>query len=155
MLCMKKCNYIVCLACCFVVAFATTSFSSCKTKKAPYILQTPKVGKLEEKIVVVQVCDKFQMSYNGLSCMVYFSDDSSSSYVTEIDGKIEVRVPIGEVEIEKIVYDFSTYRSRSGQLLASRDFKLATRVPSSSLAKTTVVQGNFSSTVKNLFVLVR
>lgn len=148
-------NYVVRLFCCFLVVLAFSSFSSCKTKKAPFVLQKPSTKKGEEKIVVVQVCDKFQMSYNGLPCIVYFSDSSAVPYTTEIDGKIAVKVPIGDVEIEKIVYDFSTYAPRSGQLLASRDFKLATRIPSSHESRTTVVEGTFSSEVKNLFVLVR
>lgn len=153
--CMLKRNYVIFVVFCFLVMFMGSFLSSCKTKKAPFVLQVPKIEKLEEKTVVVQVCDKFQMSYNGLSCTVYFSDDSSASYTTAIDGKIAVKVPIGDVEIEKIEYDFSTYKPRAGQLLASKDFKLATRILSSPLAKATIVEGTFSSEIKNLFVLVR
>lgn len=152
---MGRYNRVTFIACCFLFILAVTALSSCKTKKAPYVLQAPPVEKNEEKVVVVQVCDKFQMSYNGLPSVVYFSDGSSSPYTTAIDGKIAVKVPMGSVEIEKIVYDFSAYAPRSGQLLASRDFKLATRILSSPMSKTVVVEGTFNSEVKNLFVIVR
>ena len=152
---MMKVKYRIYLACCFFAMCLVASFSSCKTKKAPFVLQEPPIKKVEEKIVVVQVCDKFQMSYNGLPCVVYFSDDSTASYTTAIDGKVDIKVPIGEVEIKKIIFDFSSYRTQPGQLLASRDFKLATRIPSSAQSKTTTVEETFSSEVQNLFVLVR
>lgn len=148
---MRTFNYIAFVICCFLAIFIELSFPSCKTKKAPYVLKKP----LIEKTVVVQVCDKFQMSYNGLACTVYFSDGSSSAYTTKIDGKVEVKVPMGNVEIEKIVYNFGSYKQNAGQLLASRDFKIATRVPSSPLSNLVVVEATFSSEVKNLFVLVR
>jgi len=160
---MTKRDCIIFIIYCFFAVIAGSFMCSCKTKKAPFVLEKPEIKKVAEKIVVVQVCDKFQMSYNGLACVVYFSNGSSASYTTAIDGKIAIRVPIVDspennletVEIEKIIYNFAGYASHPGQLLASRDFKLATRIPSSPLATTTTVEGVFSSEVKNLFVLVR
>lgn len=120
----------------------------CKTKKAPMVT-------LRERTIVVQVCDKFQMSYDGLPCNVYFSDGTNASYTTAIDGRIIVKLSDALISIEKIVYNFSGYRQRSGTLLAKEDFKMATRIPSNQSSSEVVVPNPFSDKVKNLFVLVR
>ncbi|MGP1437836.1 MAG: hypothetical protein ACTTKH_02045 [Treponema sp.] len=123
--------------------------SNCKTKKAPPMLV------LREHTVVIQVCDKFQMSYDGLPCFVYFSDGTNIPYTTAIDGKIIVKLNNPLVSIEKVVYNFATYTPRAGTLLAKEDFKLATRIPSKATAKEVMVPSPFSDKTKNLFVLVR
>lgn len=130
----------------FIILFV---FSNCKTKKVHPMLV------LREHTVVIQVCDKFQMSYDGLSCLVYFSDGTSVPYTTAIDGRIIVKLNTPLISIEKVVYDFSNYRPRVGTLLAKEDFKLATRIPSKATAMEVVVPSPFSDKVKNLFVLVR
>ncbi len=129
----------------FIILF---SFSNCKTKKAPVIA-------LMERTVVIQVCDKFQMSYDGLPCCVYLSDGSNKVYTTAIDGRIIIKLTSPLTSIEKVVYDFKNYIHRAGTLLAKEDFKIATRIPSKPTANEVIVPSPFSDKVKNLFVLVR
>ena len=134
----------------FLIGLCLVLFSmiGCKTKKAPTIT-------LRERTFVIQVCDKFQMSYDGLPCNVYFSDETSMFYTTAIDGKIIVKLSDPLVSIEKVVYNFVSYRQRAGTLLAKEDFKIATRILSKSTSKEITVPSPFSDKVKNLFVLVR
>ena len=134
----------------FLIGLCLVLFSmiGCKTKKAPTIT-------LRERTFVIQVCDKFQMSYDGLPCNVYFSDGTSMFYTTAIDGKIVVKLSDPLVSIEKVVYNFVSYRQRAGTLLAKEDFKIATRIPSKPTSKEVTVPSPFSDKVKNLFVLVR
>ena len=134
----------------FIVSLLTTP--SCKTKKAPLKLS---VKLPPARTVVVQVCDKFQMSYDGLSCTVYFTNGSSSPYRTAIDGKITINLPFPQTNIEKIVYDFTGYAQKAGTLLAKEDYKMAKKITSNKLNKTVVIQDTFSSKNKNLFVLIR
>lgn len=135
---------------CFFIALVLTLFSliGCKTKKAPIVT-------LRERTFVVQVCDKFQMSYDGLPCNVYLSDGTVASYTTAIDGRIIVKLSDPLVSIEKIVYNFLFYRQKAGTLLAKEDFKIATRIPSKTTSKEVTLPAPFSDKVKNLFVLVR
>ena len=130
----------------FSILFA--SFFSCKTKKAPLNL-------VISRTVVIQVCDKFQMSYDGLNCVVHFTDGSSSQYRTATDGKITVKLPSMQINIEKVVYDFTGYVQRGGTLLAKEDYKMAKKITSNKLSNTVVVEDTFSSKAKNLFVLIR
>ena len=135
---------------CFFIALVLTLFSlsGCKTKKAPIVT-------LRERTFVVQVCDKFQMSYDGLPCNVYFSDGTTAFYTTAIDGRIIVKLSDPLVSIEKIVYNFLSYKQRAGTLLAKEDFKLATRILSKPTLNEVTVPNPFSDKTKNLFVLVR
>lgn len=132
----------------FCLCFVTLSLIACKTKKAPTIT-------LRERTVIIQVCDKFQMSYDGLPCNVYFSDGTSAYYSTAIDGRIIVKISNPLINIEKVVYNFLSYRQSAGTLLAKEDFKMATRIPSNAMSKEVTVSALFSDKVKNLFVLVR
>ena len=134
----------------FFIGFSIILFlvASCKTKKAPSIT-------LRERTFIIQVCDKFQMSFDGLPCNVYFSDGSEATYTTAIDGRIIVKINDPLVSIEKVIYNFLSYRPRAGTLLAKEDFKMATRIPSKSTSKEVTVSAIFSDKVKNLFVLVR
>jgi len=136
----------------FLFAIPLLCLLSCKTKKAPLKLS---LDFIPARTVVVQVCDKFQMSYDGLNCIAYFTDGSSSPYQTAIDGKITVKLQSMQINIEKIVYDFTGYVQRSGTLLAQADYKMAKKITSSKLSNTVVVEDTFSSETKNLFVLVR
>ena len=134
----------------FLIGLCLILFSmiGCKTKKAPTIT-------LRERTFVIQVCDKFQMSYDGLPCNVYFSDGTSTFYTTAIDGRIIVKLSDPLISIERIVYNFLSYKQRAGTLLAKEDFKLATRIPSRPTSSEVIVPNPFSDKVKNLFVLVR
>lgn len=120
----------------------------CKTKKAPIVT-------LRERTFVIQVCDKFQMSYDGLPCNVYFSDGTNTSYTTAIDGRIIVKLSDPLISIEKVVYNFLSYRQSAGTLLAKEDFKIATRISSKPTSKEVTVPSPFYDKIKNLFVLVR
>lgn len=134
----------------FILSLILVIFSSfaCKTKKVPTVT-------LRERTFVIQVCDKFQMSYDGLPCNVYFSDGTSTFYTTAIDGRIIVKLSDPLISIERIVYNFLSYKQRAGTLLAKEDFKLATRIPSRPTSSEVIVPNPFSDKVKNLFVLVR
>ena len=132
----------------FLGLFLTLCLFGCKTKKAPIVI-------LRERTFVIQVCDKFQMSYDGLPCSVYFSDGTNALHTTATDGKIIVKLSNPLIKIEKVVYNFTSYRQRAGTLLAKEDFKLAVRIPSSLASKEVTVANPFSDKVKNLFVLVR
>lgn len=133
----------------FIVLVLTFfSLSGCKTKKAPIVI-------LRERTFIIQVCDKFQMSYDGLPCNVYLSDGTIAPYTTAIDGRIIVKLSDPLISIEKIVYNFLFYRQKAGTLLAKEDFKMATRIPSKTTSKEVIVIAPFSDKVKNLFVLLR
>lgn len=146
-MCYKQNNFLKKLTIILTFLFVLFTFA-CKTKKVPFVARM-------ERTVIVQVCDKFQMSYDGLPCIVYFSDGTEMPYTTSIDGKITIKISMIEIEIEKIVYDFSNYKPRSAELLAKEDFKLAKRVTSNLNSNKITLEGNFSSKTKNLFVLVR
>lgn len=141
-------SYIVFFACLLFLLF------SCKTKKVPIVplVESPSVL---ERTFVIQVCDKFQMSYDGLPCVVHFSDGTTMQYTTKVDGKIIVKIKGSEINIEKVEYDFAHYKQRGGQLLAKEDFKLATCIASAPQVRYVVVESMFSSETKNLFVLAR
>ena len=132
----------------FGLVLICSSSLACKTKKAPSVI-------LRERTFVIQVCDKFQMSYDGLPCNVYFSDGTTAFYTTAIDGRIIVKISDPLVSIEKIVYNFLSYKQRAGTLLAKEDFKLATRILSKPTLNEVTVPNPFSDKTKNLFVLVR
>ena len=138
----------------FCIICLSLTFFSCKTKKAKGLSPIEALPSIE-RTFVIQVCDKFQMSFDGLPCVVYFSDGSSMRYTTRTDGKIMVKVIGAELNIEKVEYDFFHYRQGSGQLLAKEDFKFATRIASSPTVRYVVVESIFSSKSRNLFVLVR
>ena len=131
------------------VFFMSFLFFSCKTKEVKGI-EHPLLK--AQRTYVIQVCDKFQLSYNGLQAFIYFSDGSILEDKTAIDGKIIVKVFEG-IEVEKIVYDFSNYRHRMGQLLASLDFEVAKKISFRPSEKSITIMGPFSSEVKNLFIL--
>lgn|GEM_PF-1005463 len=146
---MLKRNYIILNCVFFTVFFMSFLFSSCKTKEAkkeviPFILP--------QRTYVIQVCDKFQLSYDGLPSLIYLSDGTTLEDKTAIDGKIIVKIFEG-IKIEKIVYNFSNYKHKSGQLLASLDFEVAKKIPSRPFEKSITIMGPFSSDIKNLFIL--
>lgn len=142
---MLKRNYII-----LGIVFSNVLFFSCKTKEAKKEeLPSPKV----QKTYVIQVCDKFQLSYNGLQALIYLSDGSTFEDKTATDGKIIVKI-FEDLEIEKIVYNFSHYKHNMGQLLASLDFEVAKKISSRPSDRSITIMGPFSSEVKNLFVFV-
>ena len=91
----------------FILSLILVIFSSfaCKTKKVPMVT-------LRERTFVIQVCDKFQMSYDGLPCNVYFSDGTSTFYTTAIDGRIIVKISNPLISIEKDILFFRRCSSK-------------------------------------------
>ncbi|MGF7109598.1 hypothetical protein [Treponema pedis] len=113
-------------------------FVSCKTKQLP-----PKNIPVIEETAFIQVTDKSQMSYRGLSCTVTFSDGTIREYKTDDEGKITVKAN-SDLIIVKIVYDFTGYKRTGGKLLAKEDFKLAKKVKTKLNSKLQEFELNFS-----------
>lgn len=134
----------------FLSVFSICLFFACATKKyTPAILK-----KTAEYYAVVQVCDKFQLSYQDLPCTVYLSDGSSEVYKTNIDGKIVIRL-LENQKIIKLVYNFENYRRKGGEILAVNDFMSAKKLKFNPVEKFAVIETHIIKNSKTLFVLIR
>lgn len=125
-------------------------YCSCKTQKAPPVILKHPV----ERQAVIQVCDKFQLSYQDLPCMVYFSDGKTELYKTNIDGKIIIRLEESQ-KIVKLIYDFTNYKRKTGEILAINDFMSARKLKFNPGEKFAEIETYISEKAKTLFILMR
>lgn len=138
---LKRNKFLIFLffSCCF--------FCACKTQKAERAVA-------KENIAVIQVCDKYQMSFVNLPCVAFLSDGSTRNFKTDTSGKIIIKLT-GGLKVIKLVYDFENYRRAGGQILAVDDFQYAKKLKFDPAVRFASVEEPVSDKIKNLFVLIR